>query len=117
MLFSNIVNVLGLAAAILSPTIPGCGVISSGVLKVGMIITSTFAAKTVEAASQGYSIKTPLFVVATDAVILTACTYAAVTGLCTGGVAALLALVLTLSNEAMFNTSFIDAKFTEVATA
>ena len=103
MLFSRYISAIATVVAIVAPTIPGCGVISSGLLKFGMIATTTFAAKTADHAVAGDSIKTPLFLVTADAIILGACTYMAVTGFLAGGWCAAIAIFLTLGTEAMFS--------------
>lgn len=115
MLFSNVIAAAATVAAIVAPTIPGCGPIASGLLKIGMIITASAAAKVVEKASTGQPIATTLTTVIADTAILGICTYAAVLGLIPGGLAALLAIMLTVTIEGTILASTAEStEFKEI---
>lgn len=115
MLFSNVIAAAATIAAIVAPTIPGCGPIASGILKIGMIMTASAAATVVEKASTSQPIKTPLMAVATDTIIIGICTYASVIGLIPGTLAALLAIIFTVTIEAsLYSSDEVYTKYKEV---
>lgn len=108
MLFSNVVTTIAAAAAIILPTIPGCGTISSMFLKIGLVMTASNAATVVEKAVAGESIKTPLFTVAFNTVVLGGAIYLVVASVLPATVGVLVAMLLTMSMTAA-TTVNVDA--------
>lgn len=102
---ANIIAAAGTIAAIVAPTIPGCGMLSSMFLKIGVILSVTEAAEIAERAVAGESIRTPLFSFVVDATLVAVCIWAVVAGFVPGWVAALICVVCTSTMQASVRTN------------
>lgn len=97
MLLTEIVTAAAVVGSIVSPAIPGCGLISSFLLKMGIVTVAVQAAETVEQAAKGRDVTTPLFKTIYDAAIVTGCIMLVANGFIPGSIAAIGALILTVS--------------------